>query len=354
MTGPPTPEGVPPSEEHLTASPEAVSSPAHSASIPPPRARGLTEFTIEGRRAPALFVVGWLAIIAAGGLASLALFGGSATSGSIFWLLTFVAASVGLILLGGSQSLERRAAGAAYAGPSPMLVLVTAAVVTLLAAFVVGIPLQAVGERIPAPLGNLLAISVQAVVFIGVVRLMVVGTGGLSWRAMGLHEGARTAVRSALGGAAFAPAIIGITLLVTAVAVAIAGAVPQSPLPPTGTALGLASNLIAGALIGPFAEEVLFRGFALTAWQRTRGTRSAIIRSSLVFVFAHVVLVGGRDFDQAVRLAFVAGVVRLPVAFALGWIFVRTRSLWASFGLHAGFNAILVIVAEVYARALGA
>ena len=336
MTGPSNPEGDLPSE----------APPADPASARP---LGLTAFTIEGRSAPALFVVGWLAVIAAVALASLALFASAGTGGSFFWFLTFLAASVGLILLGGSQSIERRVVAARYAGPSPMLVLVAAAVMTLLAAFVVGFPLQTIGRSIPAPIGDLIAIAIQAAVFIGVVRLMVVGTGALSWTEMGLYEGGRAAVRSALGGAAFAPAIIGMTVLVTAFALAIAGAAPDSPLPPTGTPLGLVTHLLAGALIGPFAEEVLFRGFALTAWQRTRGNRSAILRSSMVFVMAHLILVGGADFGQAARLAFVAGVVRLPVAFALGWIFVRTRSLWASFGLHAGFNAILIIVAELYA-----
>ena len=134
MTGPLTPEGLEPAE-------------AQELPPDPPVARppGLTTFTIEGRRAPALFVVGWLSIIAAVALASLALFGPAGTGGSIFWLLTFVAASAGLVLLGGSQALERKAAGADYAGPSPMLVLLAAVALTQVAGFAVGLPLQAIG-----------------------------------------------------------------------------------------------------------------------------------------------------------------------------------------------------------------
>jgi membrane protease YdiL (CAAX protease family) len=100
------------------------------------------------------------------------------------------------------------------------------------------------------------------------------------------------------------------------------------------------------------AEELLFRGFALTAWRRTAGTRAAIVRSSLVFVLAHVLLVGGDRFEEAVKLALVAGAVRIPIAFLLGWIFVRTGSLWASIGLHATFNGILIILAELGANAV--
>jgi membrane protease YdiL (CAAX protease family) len=133
--------------------------------------------------------------------------------------------------------------------------------------------------------------------------------------------------------------------------VALVQVVPESPLPPTGTLPGLLAHLLAGAVIAPIAEEVLFRGFALTAWRRTAGTRAAIVRSSIVFVLAHVLLIGGDRFEDALKLAFVAGAVRIPVALALGWIFVRTGSLWASIGLHAAFNGILIVLAELGANA---
>lgn len=312
---------------------------------------GLTRFTIEGRRAPALFVVGWLALVAAAGLASLALLGPGGSGGAVLWLLTFVAASLGLVLLGGSEAIERRAVGADYAGPSPLLVLVAAFVITQVAGFAVGLPLQSIGAGIPRPVGDLIAVALQALVFIGVIRVMVVGAGALTWREMGVVPGAANAIRGALGGAVFAGPVIFVTTIVALAVVAAAGVVPASPLPPTGTPEGLVLHLLAGALIAPVAEELLFRGFALTAWRRTRGTRSAIIRSSIVFVLAHVLFVGGETFDEAVRLAFVAGAVRLPIAFALGWLFVRTGSLWGPIGLHAAFNGLLILIAELGAGA---
>jgi membrane protease YdiL (CAAX protease family) len=110
---------------------------------------------------------------------------------------------------------------------------------------------------------------------------------------------------------------------------------PPSPLPPTGTAGGLLLHLAAGRWWPPIAEELLFRGFALTAWRRTIGARGAIIRSSIVFVLAHVLFVGGDGFREAASLAFVAGLSRVPVAIALGWLYVRTGSLWGPIGLHA-------------------
>ena len=333
MTEPPNPEVAPSSE-------------APPASPAPARALGLTTFTIEGRRAPALFVVGWLAVIGAIGLATIALFA-AGTAGPVFWFLTFLAASVGLVLLGGSQALERRAVGATYAGPSPMLVLLAAVAVTQVAGFAIGFPLQAIGASVPRPIGDLIAVAVQALVFVFVVRVMVVGAGALSWPEMGLTAGRRTALRNASAGALYAGPVIFVTTLFALLAVTVVGVVPSSPLPPTGTAAGLLAHLVAGAVIAPMAEELLFRGFALTAWRRTVGARSAIVRSSIVFVLAHVLFVGGDTFEAALRLAFVAGVVRIPVAFALGWIYVRTGSLWSSIGLHATFNGILIILAEL-------
>jgi uncharacterized protein len=118
-------------------------------------------------------------------------------------------------------------------------------------------------------------------------------------------------------------------------------------LPPTGTATGLGLHLLAGAAIGPLAEETIFRGAALTAWLRTVGPTAAITRTAVLFAAAHVIDVGGSSFGQAAGLAVVATVARLPVAFALGYLCVRTRSIWAPIGLHAAFNAILITLGEV-------
>ena len=59
--------------------------------------------------------------------------------------------------------------------------------------------------------------------------------------------------------------------------------------------------------------------------------------------------VSGDGFRDAASLAFVAGVARVPVALALGWLYVRTGSLWAPIGLHAAYNAILIVIGEAAA-----
>jgi membrane protease YdiL (CAAX protease family) len=322
-------------------------------SIGAPAARhfGLTTFTIEGRRAPALFVVGWLATAIGLGVAGLTLLGITGVVGAVLWIAGLAAASLGLVLLGGSQTIERAAVGAPYAGPSPMLVFLAILATSQVAGFAVGLPLSAIGAHIPRPLGDLIGVLVQAAVFLGVLQVMVVAPGALSWSDMGVRRGTEPLLRSLLGGAVFAGPVILVTLVLAGLAVQVVGAIPESPLPPTGTPTGLLSNLLAAAIVAPLAEELLFRGFALSAWRRTNGARAAILRSSTVFVLAHVLFVGGDSFRDAAALAFVAGLVRVPVALTLGWLFTRTGSLWAPIGLHATYNAVLVIVAEIALRA---
>jgi uncharacterized protein len=330
---------------------DSAPAPPTSPEPPPPRYLGLTTFTIEGRRAPALFVVGWLATLVGVGLTATVAFGISGLAGLVLSLASLLALSIGLVLLAGSQTIERRAAGATYAGPSPLLVLLAVVAISRLVGFVVGLPLLAVADRVPVALGDLLAVLVQGVVFFSVVRLTIVGPGVLGWSAMGWVGDRMEAVRGLLGGAVLAGPVILVTSAVAFAAVQLVGVSPPSPLPPTGTVDGLVLHLLAGAVVAPVAEELLFRGFALTAWRQLVGVRGAILRSSTVFVLGHVLFVSGDTFGETVRVALVAGVVRIPVALALGWLFVRTGSIWGPIGLHGAFNGILIAIAETVGSA---
>jgi membrane protease YdiL (CAAX protease family) len=335
----------------LPDSEPATSTATRDSSAQAPVAYGLTTFVLEGRRAPALFAVGWLGTLLGIALLTVTMLGATGLAAVILSVGGFAGLSIGTILLAGSQTIERKAVGAAYAGPSPLLIFVAVIATGRLAGYVVGIPLLAVADSIPPAVGDLLATVVLAVVFLGVLRLTVVGPGVLDWAAMGFHRNAGTAIRDIAGGAVFAVPVILVTAVVAAVAVLLAGIAPESPLPPTGTTEGLLLHLMAGAVLAPLYEEILFRGFALRAWLITHGARAAILRSSLLFVVAHVLFVGGETFGDAVRLAFVGGVARVPVALVLGWLFVRTGSLWAPIGLHAAFNGTLILLAEVAVRA---
>lgn len=315
---------------------------------PSPRP-GASTFTIEGRAAPGLFVVGWLASLL--GLA-VVMAGAFAPSTVLVYFVGPGLLSLGLIAAAGNQAFERRARGAAYAGPSPILVFAATIAVTYFVGAVLGLLLDAVlastGATVWPPVGQLIAGAVTAVVFTGVIRLAVVGTGALSWSEMGVRRFDQQAVRDIAAGASLAVPVIIVTLVLAAILVSIFGVTSPSPLPPTGELSGLLLQLVAGALIAPIAEELLFRGFAVTAWGRSIGPSRAIIRATLLFALAHIIgIAPADDFGQALRLMAVGAGTRLPVAWVLGWIFVRRGSIWAPIGLHATFNGVLLILAHI-------
>jgi membrane protease YdiL (CAAX protease family) len=315
-------------------------------------ALGLFRLTIEGRRAPGLFVAGWLALVVGTIVATVGLLAGPTFAGSILFVAGLGAIFVGLVLLGGSQAIERRAANLAYTGPSPILAFAATVVGLYLTVVVVGTPLRLAGIHLAGPALTLFEVILELGVITGVLQLLVVGPGAMSWSEMGLRLSLPGAVRDLSWGAVFAPPVIFVTAIVIAVLVSVVGSTPTSPLPPSGTAIGLVVNLVAGALIGPVYEELLFRGFATTAWARVVGPTSAIIRTSILFALAHVITQSGDTFQAAFGAAVVAAGARLPVAFVLGWVYLRRRSLWASIGLHATFNGILIVLAEWGSRNL--
>jgi membrane protease YdiL (CAAX protease family) len=312
---------------------------------------GASTFTIEGRSAPALYVIGWLGSLLGLGLVAVGIMAGGGPSTLGLIVVGLLLLSIGLIAGAGSQGIERRARGVVgYAGPSPLLVFAASVPVSILAIIVVGLPLNLAGVPLDGPLGALISVVIQAVVYIGLIRLLVVDTGALDWRTMGVRALDRFAVGEMIGGAFWALPVIVATLPVALVLLAIFPVTPASPLPPTGEAVGFAISLLAGAVIAPFGEEVLFRAFATTAWVRDIGVRQGVIRAALVFAFAHVLTTSGSSAGDAIGLAVVGFGTRVPIALALGWLFVRRGSIWAAFGLHAAFNAVLLVIAEVANR----
>lgn len=346
MTSTPT---DPPGPSDNGADPRLDPTPTSGEPPASPTRPGLTTFTIEGRAAPGLFVLGWLATLVGIGLLVI---GVLASSPIFFYFLGPLVLTIGLVAGAGNQALERRARGAAYAGPSPYLVFVTTIAAAFAAVSAVGLVLERVPgiSGMPDYVASLLTVLIQAAVFLGVIRLTVVGTDALSWADMGWRRFDPAQVAHALRGAAIALPVIGVTTILAGLLVRVLGEVPESPLPPTGTNEGLVVQLIAGALIAPIAEEAVFRGFAITAWQRTVGETGAIVRASLLFALAHVINAGGTGLGEVGALIAIGFLTRVPVAFALGWIFVRTRSIWAPIGLHMAFNAILLVLADFALR----
>ncbi len=326
--------------------------PARDADPVPPRP-GSGTFTIEGRSAPGLFVVGWLATI--GGLVAIvvALMAGDSSAARIVLIGGLVVLSIGLVAGAGGQAIERRArATAAYRGPSPFLVFAASVPIAGLGAIVLGLGFGFVGLAVDGPPARLASVAVLAVVYIGLIRLLVVDGAALTWAEMGVHRPDRRAAAEFAHGAVWAVPVIVVTAIVIAAMSLLVPATPESPLPPAGEDLGFILNLLAGAVIAPIGEELLFRGLATTAWMRGMGRRRGIVRGALFFAVVHILTVGGGSAGEAFGLAVFAFAGRVPVALALGWLFARRGSIWASIGLHATFNGILLVIAEMAARAV--
>jgi hypothetical protein len=193
-------------------------------------------------------------------------------------------------------------------------------------------------------------VLLQAVVYVGLIRLLVVDAGALSWTAMGIRRPSMPALADLATGAAWAFAVILVTIPVAAVIARFIPVTPVSPLPPAGEIGGLIANLLAGVVVAPISEEIMFRGFATTAWMREMGRWRGVVRGALFFAVVHVLTISGVNASQAVAAAAAAFLGRIPVAFALGWLFARRGSIWAPLGLHATFNGVLIVLAEIVAR----
>lgn len=321
----------------------------------PRRPPGASVFTIEGRAAPGLYVVGWLATIMGLGIL---LVGFLASGGPAPVVLSAAGAAIlsfGLISAAGSQAIERRARrAAAYVGPSPFLVFAASLPLTIFLVILVIGPAVAIGLDARSPVASLISVLLTAAVYIGLVRLLVVGTGALDWRAMGLGPLRPVVFGELVWGALLALPVVVVTSLLAAILVTLVGVTPDSPLPEPGNTAGLFINLIAASIIAPISEELFYRGFATTAWTRTMGPGRALVRGAVFFALIHVLTIGGTTFGDAAGRALVAFVTRLPVSVALGWVFLRRRSLYASIGLHATFNGLLVILAELASRSIAA
>jgi membrane protease YdiL (CAAX protease family) len=277
---------------------------------------------------------------------------GRSAAAVILILLGLVVLSIGLVAGAGSQAIERRVRRVLpYVGPSPFLVFAASITISILAVAIAAVPLSLAGAPLDGPLAALVSISVQVVVYAALIRLLVVDTGALSWADMGVRRLGPGTLGQIGSGAMWALPVIALTIPVVAVLQSFFPVTPVAPLPPTGTAIGLAISLLAGVIVAPFGEELFFRGFATTAWARAFGVRRGLVQAALVFAFAHVLTISGSGASEAVQQAIVAFGARVPVALVLGWLFLRRGSIWASFGLHATFNGILLLIGEAASRA---
>lgn len=114
---------------------------------------------------------------------------------------------------------------------------------------------------------------------------------------------------------------------------ALLGYQPPAALDPTELlpqgAVGVVMTLVVACLVGPFVEEVVFRGVLLSALHDRWGRGVAIAGSSVVFAWAHAT-------PYAVPPIFILSVL-------IGRLFVDSRSLWGPVAAHSLFNGIGIV-----------
>ena len=303
-----------------------------------------TTFSLEGRAVPGLYFVGWIASLIGAVLIGISFVATVPGAGRWLVLAGLVFLGLGLLAAAGSQAVERgRRLDLAYRGPSPVLAFLAVVVLTLLVLVVVLAPLALLGLDAQSPLATTLSLLLTTLLYVGVVRMLVVGTGALSWREMGVVRPDAAAVRDLLVGVVLAVPVLVVTLTLGLVLSRFLVPAP-SPLPEAGDALGIVANLVSAAILAPIGEELFFRGFATTAWARAVGPTRAIVRGAVFFAFAHVVTLVDASCETGAQRALFSFVALLPVAVALGWVFLRRRSLYAAIGLHGAFNGLQLLL----------
>ena len=300
-------------------------------------------FSLEGRRAPALYLIGW--VLSVGGLVLLFLapLANSGLGRVMFLALGGIALTLGLSAAAGSQIVDRRDRHPGrYRGPSPLLLFG----VILAASTLVSAALVATGILDPnTPYGFLLGLLVVAVGYALAVWLFVVRTDALSWVDVGWPAAAPGRLSRALRAIGVAvlvmlPVTIGISLLGGILAL-ILGVQPPDVLPDINGSADALAVALAVAIVAPVGEELFFRGFALTAWLRDLGQRAAIGRSALLFAVIHIVNIESATFGEGAAQAFLQTVVIFPLGLVLGWLFVRWGILAAIAG-HVTYNSLLL------------
>lgn len=95
----------------------------------------------------------------------------------------------------------------------------------------------------------------------------------------------------------------------------------------------LVAGLFQALVLQGFPEELLFRGYQMTALRVS--PVAAVLVSSLVFGVIHVISSGGQQ-NALERVLYLA----TPFGFAVtaGALVILTRSLWAAVGVHAGLH----------------
>lgn len=100
------------------------------------------------------------------------------------------------------------------------------------------------------------------------------------------------------------------------------------------TLLLFIANIVLIAIVAPFIEETLFRGLLFSSLRTYFGCWTAIVLSAIVFSALHLELIGF--------------VPRLVLGIGLGYLYVKSGSLFPSIGLHGLNNFVAVLLVSAF------
>lgn len=203
--------------------------------------------------------------------------------------------------------------------------------VAVLVAVLVGGPRSLPGQW--SVLYNAGMVLLYSAALLGAVYLIVIRRRRVGWDALGFRPISRRWLWWAAG--------VALLLLPAAEAVqiatrAIVGGGSSAPqigfLAPGGFSwTGVAGMVLAVGLVGPVAEEAVFRGL-LYGWLRQRRAMApSVVVSALVFALLH-------GIPSLMPALFVVGVM-------LALVYEWSRSLWAAIIMHCTFNTVTVLIA---------
>jgi membrane protease YdiL (CAAX protease family) len=344
--------------------------------------------SLKGRASPHLYLLGL--ILGLPGLAALLLFWLGARSGLHLTemqipaplLVEIVSALAAVGLLGAciAQARQRRADGwRDYAGPAPLLA--GAALIALVTCLYLPVEfgLSEAGIHLSVGLSTLLQVLIYLATYAGVVHLVAVRTGALTWRDIlrprklapsqdAWHTAPKPAIvvdpwgrptgvwRSRVAGGYVGDVLWALALLLPlffitallsallAVALGLRSSDLTSPVTTTVTDLDRWITILAVAVLVPIGEEIFYRGLAANAWGRSLSRNSAIVRSALFFAAVHILNTTSTEAGLSLRSAFFNMAVRVPIAIALTWLYMRRRSLVSSATLHGSYNGLIVMI----------
>ena len=94
----------------------------------------------------------------------------------------------------------------------------------------------------------------------------------------------------------------------------------------------IVATIILVGILGPMAEEIFFRGFVLPGLVKKFGIIWALVISSVVFGLFHI-------DPGAIVPTFALGLV-------LGWVYLKTGSIWPAMFAHGLHNTVAVLIAK--------